>query len=248
MCIKAKSLPIAVAKLIVLFWVVDAPSLTSAQETAKAENKSNNPSSDGQALVYPIKGWSIAETVLQDFQVGIDQTVRHSGKGCAYIKARTSRSKAGVLRQTLMSDLYRGQRIRLFGYLKADQIDGWAGLWMRVDDENGERLSLDNMQNRPIKGTTDWKRYEVVLDVPPNSVAVAFGFFLAGKGQVWADDFSVESVGSDVAITEIYGKSGQSTDTADQLRRKEAYSKRLKDELKTRPIKPFNLDFEAFEQ
>ena len=185
MCVKAKFFPIAVANLIVLLWVVDVLSFTAAQETAKVENKPNNPASDGQALemkaVYPIKGWGIAEGILQDFQVGIDLTVSHTGKGSGYIKSRTSRSKAGVLRQAVMSDVYRGRRIRLSGYLKGDQIDGWAGLWMRVDGENGERLSLDNMQNRPIKGTTDWKRYEAVLDVPPNSVAVAFGFSWQGK-------------------------------------------------------------------
>ena len=36
----------------------------------------------------------------------------------------------------------------------------WAGLWMRVD-KGKDMVAFDNMQDRPIKGTTDWQRYYI---------------------------------------------------------------------------------------
>ena len=36
--------------------------------------------------------------------------------------------------------------------------------------------SFDNMQDRSIRGTTDWTRYDVVLNVPENAAMMKFGF------------------------------------------------------------------------
>lgn len=71
--------------------------------------------------------------------------------------------------------------MRLSGYLRTADAGG-AQMWMRVDGPNHEALAFDNMDSRPVTGTTGWKRYDIVLDVPQTSVDVAFGFFLAGSG------------------------------------------------------------------
>jgi hypothetical protein len=75
-----------------------------------------------------------------------------------------------------------------------------AWLWMRVDGGAGS-LAFDNMMDRKIKGTSDWKKHEIVLDVPETSATIIFGFGMNGKGQVWADDFQFEVVGQDVPTT-----------------------------------------------
>ena len=41
----------------------------------------------------------------------------------------------------------------------------------------------------------------LVLDVPQEAVSIMFGFGIAGAGQVWADDFELEVVSSDVMPT-----------------------------------------------
>jgi hypothetical protein len=71
---------------------------------------------------------------------------------------------------------------------------------MRVDNDL-RMLAFDNMQDRPIKGTTDWKMYSVVLDVPPEATKISFGTNVIGKGQVWSDDFKLEIVDDSVAST-----------------------------------------------
>jgi hypothetical protein len=57
------------------------------------------------------------------------------------------------------------------------------------------------MQDRPIKGTTDWQRYDVVLDVPADSTGISFGILLDGTGKVWLSATKFDIVGADVPST-----------------------------------------------
>jgi hypothetical protein len=72
---------------------------------------------------------------------------------------------------------------------------------MRVDGPRDEPLAFDNMQNRPISGTTRWTNYDVVLDVPPSAEGIAAGLILAGAGQVWLEEFSLKPVEKHVPVT-----------------------------------------------
>jgi hypothetical protein len=96
---------------------------------------------------------------------------------------------------------YRSKRLRLSAFIKTENVEGAAQLYMEIDGET-KMVGFDNMDDRPIKGTTDWKNYEIVLDLPTDTVNVNFGFFLVGKGQAWADDFRFEVVGQDVPTTQ----------------------------------------------
>jgi hypothetical protein len=84
---------------------------------------------------------------------------------------------------------------------KSDGIGNWAGFWMRVDEPQSNAISFDNMQDRPIKGTTGWTTYQIVLDVPENSSDIAFGLLLNGAGQVWLSNFHFEVVSNNVPTT-----------------------------------------------
>lgn len=73
---------------------------------------------------------------------------------------------------------------------------------MRVDGPApGRSLAFDNMQARPVKGTTDWLRYDVVLDVAAEATAIAFGVLLRGRGEGWVADVRFEEVGPEVPTT-----------------------------------------------
>ena len=58
--------------------------------------------------------------------------------------------------------------------LTTDRVEN-AGLWMRVDANDGGVLVFDNIWDRRIGGTTDWAWHGVVLDVPDTAALVAFG-------------------------------------------------------------------------
>ncbi len=127
-------------------------------------------------------GWMGGNT--KDYEVGVDRDVVKTGKAAATIKARTATPENfGTILQSFDATEYLGKRVRMSAFVKADKIKDWAGLWMRVDGEGKENrtLSFDNMQSRPIKGTLDWKNYEIVLDVPEASKSITFGILLSGR-------------------------------------------------------------------
>jgi hypothetical protein len=68
---------------------------------------------------------------------------------------------------------------------------------MRVDGQN-ETLAFDNMQTRPITGTTDWKTYTIVLPVEKSASDIAFGILISGRGEAWMKNlsFRAEPVGA----------------------------------------------------
>jgi RNA polymerase sigma factor (sigma-70 family) len=107
----------------------------------------------------------------------------------------------GTLMQMFKADEYRGRRMRFSAEARTADVDGWLGLWMRVDGDGRTSLAFDNMQSRSVKGTTDWQRYDVVLDVAEEATAVAFGVLLSGRGEGWISGVRFEPVGPEVATT-----------------------------------------------
>ena len=102
--------------------------------------------------------------------------------------------------------------------MKGDRVNDWAGVWLRVDGpvegNQPKILAFDNMQDRPIKGTTDWARVEIVLDVPREAKDMAFGIMLSRDGEVWLDDLKFDVVKKSVPVT---GRSGQTANGPSNL-------------------------------
>ncbi len=157
-----------------------------------------------------MKSWFLAGSDPQDYELGIDANVVRNGKNSGYLKAKVAEPRGfGTLMQMFKADDYRNKRMRFSAVVKSAGIEEWAGLWMRIDGQKqGETLAFDNMQNRPIQGTTDWQKYEVCLDVPQESVCVAFGLLLAGKGQAWLSEVELEAVSAEVPTTSFEGYEG----------------------------------------
>lgn len=181
-------------------------------------------------------GW----TALGDtsYVITLDTGLHVGGRGftVATIRANTDKvTGLGVLQQSIKANDYRGQRVQLTGYVKARAADADANLFLRIDGAT-EVIASDYMEARPIRGTSDWTQYAIVLDVPRNAVGLTFGFSLVGSGQVWLDDVALEVVdANEVATTghalgwgskpQQFGRSGRN-----------AYD--------TAPRVPVNLDFE----
>jgi len=94
--------------------------------------------------------------------------------------------------QFIAADQYRGKRTKFSAVIKTDAVDGSAYLVMMVIGVAREVLSYDFMERRNISGVTDWKRVDVVLDVPMASVQVVVGVAIAEKGQIWASGLRFE--------------------------------------------------------
>lgn len=149
-------------------------------------------------------GWFNAGSKPQSYEMGIEKGSGQSGKNAATIKSKDLKIDGfGTLMQQCRPDKYLGKRVRMTGYVKSENVATWAGLWLRVDQSGSQQpLSFDNMENRSIKGTTDWKKYEIVLDVPDHASNLAFGALLAGTGQIWFDNITFEIVDNSVQTTD----------------------------------------------
>ncbi len=158
-----------------------------------------------QAEAQKIKGWFLAGSEPGSYTIGLDKTIYKSGASSAFIESTNKEIKGfGTLMQTSSAMEYLGKRIKMTAFIKSENVSNWAGMWLRVDSKQKKILSFDNMQNRPIKNSTDWTKYEIVLDVPNESGSLNFGILLGGTGKVWFDTIKFEVV--DRLNTELTSK------------------------------------------
>jgi len=89
----------------------------------------------------------------------------------------------------IIPDSYNGKKITLSGYIKTENVtEGFAGLLMKIDPN----IAFKNMEDSGVKGTMDWNKYEIVLEMAPlKTEKIIFGGFLAGKGKMWLDDLTI---------------------------------------------------------
>jgi len=129
----------------------------------------------------------------EGYEIKADREVAHGGRASGRIRLVNEHTHTfGTLTQAIAADAFRGKRVRLSGWLRTRDVDsGFAGLWLRIDPA----LGFDNMSDRGVKGTTEWSRYEVVLDVPKEAENVVFGALLVGGGTAWVDDLELAAVG-----------------------------------------------------
>lgn len=130
--------------------------------------------------------------------------ITRGGKSGCILSVDATSNDWGTLMQSFYADDYRGMRVRFSGWMKTLRVSGWAGLWMGVDTESLEQVAYDDMEDRYVEGTTDWTRYEVVLDVDEYAAVINIGVKLTGTGQVWIDDCNFEVVDKGVPVTDQF--------------------------------------------
>ena len=116
--------------------------------------------------------WSASGSHPRSYEMGVDTIVTMDGKVVSTIKSIDAKIDGfGTYMSVSLPDKYLGKRIRMSGYLRTKDVSDWSSYWLRVDggDPIGS-LEFDNMHDgkadRSVTGTTDWKKCEIVLDVP----------------------------------------------------------------------------------
>jgi C-terminal processing protease CtpA/Prc len=130
-----------------------------------------------------------------NYNLAIDSINIKSGKYSASIEFKEGNPDFKAWAFTI-PDNYAGKKITLTGYIKTENVtDGYAGLWMRIDPS----IAFDNMNKNGVKGTTDWTKYEITLEMNPEKTKqIVIGGLLFGKGKMWLDNFSVSIDGKDI--------------------------------------------------
>jgi len=154
------------------------------------------------------KGWYKAGSNPDRYEIGIDRGAGLDGSNAATIRSEGTRVRGfGTLVQNLIPGNFAGKRLKMSGFIKTSEVSGWGGFWLRIDGQNvNDPFVFDNMGNRKIKGSTDWVKCEIIVDVPKKATNIAYGALLSGDGQLWFDDLTFEVVDQSVATTIPYPK------------------------------------------
>lgn len=130
------------------------------------------------------------------YTLGIDSQNSHNDKYAAFIEYKADADSDFRAWSLEIPGSYEGKQITLAGYIRTENVtDGYAGLWMRIDP----LIAFDNMHDRGVVGNTDWKKYEVKLNLKPAiTTQIVVGGLLVGKGKMWMDDLKVTIDGKNI--------------------------------------------------
>src|SRR5271163_1357137 len=79
-------------------------------------------------------GWHLTGSKPMDFEVTVDAVHGYQGHPSATLACKETCTEGfGTLMQSILADDYKNQKVRLSGYVKANDVTGWSGLWLRVD-------------------------------------------------------------------------------------------------------------------
>lgn len=155
------------------------------------------------------RGW-IASSAQE---VRTDAEIRHSGQRSLRI-ARTEKSPGSFSTSTMVLPMtFAGSRMELSGYLRTEDVQGRAALWVRQDgDRRG--LVLETMRRQPVQGNSEWARYTVAVPIHSGARRLFLGVLLEGTGTAWADDLQITIDGRPIAdldaATELPGPAATS--------------------------------------
>ena len=123
----------------------------------------------------------------------LDSSVKYSGKYALRIESASEefvQGEFGCPRLSIPVD-FKGNTVTVKAFMKLEGVEKPIGLLLRIDGDRNETLQFNNMQQKGIVGTHDWKEYSVTLPLPENAKTILIGAIHSGKGKLWVDDFQV---------------------------------------------------------
>lgn len=165
------------------------------------------------------RGWSLLgyPEAPKTYDYHLDTAITYSGKPGLAISLRESEKPANdtyigsmvmLVHEGFLVDQRRGQRLRMSVYCKAEDV-AYAIFSLTIQGPTSEpgtiprKMYIAENRQQPVEGTHDWKRYELVMDVPADALSIAPGFNMKGKGKIWLADVEFEPVSQDVPISDV---------------------------------------------
>jgi len=164
-----------------------------------------------------IDGWFLAGSDPDSYDINVDKDTFYSGTASASLNSNKEKIDGfGTLMQSCGAADFLGKKVKMSAFIKTENVELKCAMWFRVDsrEKKGMPLSFDNMSDRPIRGTTEWAKYEIILDVPENSGTLNYGILIGGKGKAWIDDIKFEVVDDSTKTSRenIYNKKPKNLD------------------------------------
>ena len=158
-------------------------------------------------------GWGSGGYKSDAFEMTRDPAEKLDGKSVLVLRSKPNYSEGEAnIGTSFSAEKYAGKRVRFSAWLRTADVSRFAGMWMRVNarperpGEAGKRLRFDNLARRKhgddsVKGSTNWTRYDIVLDVPQDAWDIGIGCYLVGPGAAWMGHPIVEVVPASVPVT-----------------------------------------------
>jgi len=145
------------------------------------------------------EGWvSIQHAGDLSYTFRLDEAVRHDGARSVRID-NVGPEPFGSIYQQLPAAAHRGKRLRFSAWLRTENVrgslTGGGGVLILQAMRSGAPLAWNHMKDMPVAGSTEWKRYEVELDVPATADQIEVGAMLHGPGKLWLDDAELQVTG-----------------------------------------------------
>lgn len=129
----------------------------------------------------------------------IDKEIKHGGNQSLSIeRKKTDTATQFTPVSVFIPAQFNGNKITINGWLKTENVSGYAELWFRIDNEDKKMLRLINYPHGRLKGTTDWTKYDTTISLPEDAHIMYFGFLIVGAGKVWGDDLSLTVDGTPI--------------------------------------------------
>ncbi|MFI5451157.1 S41 family peptidase [Pedobacter sp. UC225_61] len=138
-------------------------------------------------------GWTYGFDKAQElaYLIKLDSTIKKEGNYSFSIERKGKEANNGVIDYSIPNN-YEGKVIDLVGYMKTEAVaNGFAGLWLKLNDQDGQMIKVDYMQKQAITGTNDWEQYVIKLAYDDQVKTIHIGGLLVGDGKVWFDDLQV---------------------------------------------------------
>ena len=95
--------------------------------------------------------------------------------------------------QTVTADGHQGERVRFTAEVRGENIETWAGIWIRAIGRDGRVLTSARTPLRTGGPDGGWHPALVELVLPSDAKAYSFGFVLAGRGTASMRKLALES-------------------------------------------------------
>jgi hypothetical protein len=145
--------------------------------------------------------WSFATTHPKIYRTGYAQVANSQNPRSVVIRSlKPLQYGAAALGQKCDATPFRGQRVRLTGWIQTDGFpdNSAAQILFFVKDPAGGELARGGVG---VEESKYWREYAAVVDVPEEASTLFYGMVLSGAGTAWFNDLQIRAVPNTVPLS-----------------------------------------------
>jgi pimeloyl-ACP methyl ester carboxylesterase len=143
--------------------------------------------------------------VAKGYNCEATTTTQHSGNQSLLIERADDSGNADPFASVVnvIPAKYIGKDIEFKAWLKYQDVTGYMGLLIRIDDVNGQTIEFKTMAGQKLGGTKNWAQYSIKAHIPAEAQTIYLASILSGGGKLWTDDAQVLIDGKDIGEAKI---------------------------------------------